>query len=199
MEFCKSETYRNLAKAYAGECQAGMRYQFIAKQAMREELPVLADTVKEIAKNETVHARAFYDEITQRIKGEVKIGIEADYPYWFSALDENLEFAARGEREEHETIYSGFAKTAEEEDFKSVSILFSRIAEIEKHHEILFAYLANAVKEGTLYRAQHSVVWVCSECGHMHTSEEAWKVCPVCKKPQGYVFLHLPYKGEDRQ
>ena len=36
MLFEKTETFYNLARSFAGECQAGMRYQLIAKTAMTE-------------------------------------------------------------------------------------------------------------------------------------------------------------------
>jgi rubrerythrin len=51
MQFEKTETYKNLARSFAGECQAGMRYQMIAKLAMEEKLKTLADTIRTIAKN----------------------------------------------------------------------------------------------------------------------------------------------------
>ena len=53
MQFEKTQTYQNLARAFAGECQAGMRYQMIAKLAMQEKLKTLSDTIKKIAKNES--------------------------------------------------------------------------------------------------------------------------------------------------
>ena len=39
MQFHETQTYQNLARAFAGECQAGMRYQMIAKLAMQEKHP----------------------------------------------------------------------------------------------------------------------------------------------------------------
>ena len=60
MQFEKTETYQNLARSFAGECQAGMRYQMIAKLAMQEKMKTLADAVRTIAKNETVHATQFF-------------------------------------------------------------------------------------------------------------------------------------------
>ena len=58
MQFEKSKTCVNLARSFAGESQAGMRYQLIAKLATAEEYPVLADIVRTIAKNETYHANS---------------------------------------------------------------------------------------------------------------------------------------------
>ena len=70
MQFEKTETFSNLARSFAGECQAGMRYQMIAKLAMQEKLKTLADAVRTIAKNETVHATQFFNKILQ-YAGEV--------------------------------------------------------------------------------------------------------------------------------
>ena len=67
--------------------------------------------------------------------------------------------------------------------------------EQEEQHQAVFRYLANAVKDGTLYKCESPTLWICSECGHMHVSTEAWKVCPLCKAEQGYVELHLPFEG----
>ena len=38
MQFDKTETCLNLARSFAGESQAGMRYQLVAKAAMKENL-----------------------------------------------------------------------------------------------------------------------------------------------------------------
>ena len=34
VKFEKSEAYKNLARGFAGECQAGARYQFLSKQCL---------------------------------------------------------------------------------------------------------------------------------------------------------------------
>lgn len=198
MQFESTKTYENLAKGFAGECQAGMRYQFLAKQAQQEGLFALANIVKGIAKNETVHARVFYEEITRRAGKAVKIGFEGDYPFWYDTLEENLAHAARGEAEEHLKIYPAFAAIAKEEGFASAAKAFEEIAKIEKEHEAVFGYLYRAYKDGSLYSSEEPQLWICSECGYAHTSKEAWKICPVCKREQGYVQLHLPQK-EDQE
>ena len=52
VDFEKSETKINLARAFAGECQDGARYQFIAKQAEQEGyqyIKTLLKTLKRIS------------------------------------------------------------------------------------------------------------------------------------------------------
>jgi rubrerythrin len=69
------------------------------------------------------------------------------------------------------------------------------VAEVEAHHKVVFQYLHDGVRNGTLYKSDKPILWICSECGYMHVATEAWKVCPLCKAEQGYVDLHLPFEG----
>ena len=195
MQFDKTQTYQNLATAFAGECQAGMRYQMIAKLAMKEKLKTLSDAVKKIAKNETLHATQFFNAIQEKAGSKDNIKLDAGYPFHAGTLAEGLKFAEGDEKDESEDIYPTFAQTAEEEGFKDVAALFKMVAKVEEQHQAVFRYLANAVKDGTLYKCESPTLWICSECGHMHVSTEAWKVCPLCKAEQGYVELHLPFEG----
>ena len=195
MQFEKTETFINLAKSFAGESQAGMRYQLIAQAAMTEGYKTLADEIKKIAKNETVHARRFFEELQKRGGGKDDIVLNAGYPFHAGTLEESLKFAAMDENSESTEIYPNFLKTAQEEGFSDVAALYRMIAEVEKRHNVLFAYLTDAVKNGTLFKSEKPMLWICSECGYAHVSTEAWKICPLCKKEQGYVELHLPYEG----
>ena len=195
MQFEKTQTFQNLARSFAGECQAGMRYQLIAQAAMQEGYKTLADEIKTIAKNETVHARRFFESLQEKGGGKDNISLDAGYPFHAGSLVEGLKFAAMDEKSESTEIYPNFAETAEKEGFKDVAALFRMIGEVEKQHNVIFNYLYQAVKNGTLYKADSPILWICSECGHSHVSTEAWKVCPLCKAKQGYVELHLPFEG----
>lgn len=195
MQFEKTETFLNLAKSFAGESQAGMRYQLIAQTAMQEGLKTLSDEIKKIAKNETVHARRFFETLAEKGGAKDKIAFDADFPFHTGSLEEMLHFAAKDEKAESTEIYPEFALTAEKEGFKDVAALWNKIGEVEKSHRVIFDYLYNAVKDGTLYVSNKPELWVCSECGHQGVSTEAWKTCPLCQMKQGYVELHLPYEG----
>ena len=195
MQFDKTETLKNLARSFAGESQAGMRYQMIAKLAMKEKLKVLSDTIRGVAKNETLHAAQFFNKIIEKSGNRDNVDFDAGYPFHLGTLEEGLKFAAIDERNETEDIYPAFAKIAEKEGFEDIARLYKLVAAVEAQHKILFQYLHDAVRKGTLYQCDHPVLWKCSECGYTHVSEEAWKVCPLCKAEQGYVELHLPFDG----
>jgi rubrerythrin len=197
MDFTKTQTFYNLARGFAGECQAGMRYQLTAKMAMAEGLEKLSDTIRTIAKNETSHATIFFHEILKNAGSQNDVHIDANYPFHAGTLAENLKFAALDEQSEATSIYPEFAKIAREEGFEQIALKFEKVAMVEGNHRIIFEYLYEAFKDGSLYRAERPMLWICGECGYMHTANEAFKVCPLCGAKQGEVELHLPFKKEN--
>ena len=196
MDFIKTQTYHNLARGFAGECQAGMRYQLTAKAAMQQGYEALANIIRTIAKNETNHARVFFEQMLQNGGSRDDVHIDAHFPFHAGTLEENLRFAREDEEAEAESVYPAFAKTAREEGFEQIARKFEQIARVESHHKTIFHYLAEAYRQGTLYAAERPMLWICGECGYMHTANEAWNVCPLCGAPQGEVELHLPYQKD---
>ncbi len=197
MDFTKTQTFYNLARGFAGECQAGMRYQLTAKAATAEGYQVLSDTIRSIAKNETVHATIFFNEIIKNAGSQENVHIDANYPFHAGSLAENLKFAALDELSEAENIYPEFARIARDEGFEQIALKFEQVAMVEGNHRIIFEYLHEAFKDGSLYRAERPMLWICGDCGYMHTSKEAFTVCPLCGAKQGKVELHLPFKKEN--
>jgi rubrerythrin len=55
-----TKTEQNLLKAFAGESQARMRYDYFAKQAKKEGLEQIAAIFDETALNEKEHAKVFF-------------------------------------------------------------------------------------------------------------------------------------------
>ena len=192
MQFEDTKTYLNLARSFAGESQAGMRYQLAARLATQQGYVTLADTIRTLAKNETVHARRFFEELSKRGKNLDNIDIDAGYPFHGGDLQECLRVAALDERAEHSKIYPAFAAEAREEGFEDIAALYDLVANVEKRHEMIFNYLYEAFKNGTLFSNETPMLYICSECGYMHTGTKAWDVCPLCKSSQGYTELHLP-------
>ena len=197
MQFFETQTYHNLARGFAGECQAGMRYQLIVKAAMKQGYEVLADTIRTIAKNETNHARVFFETMLRNAGSREDVKIDASFPFHGGTIEESLRFAAIDEQDEAENLYPGFSRIAREEGFEQIALKFEQVAKVEANHRIIFEYLHEAFKDGSLYKAERPMLWICGECGYMHTSKEAWNICPLCGASQGEVELHLPFKKEN--
>lgn len=190
--FKNSRTYQNLAKAFAGECQAGARYQFTSAKATAAKLEALAQKLKVLAKNEMAHARVFFNFITNNGKDRVdNIDIKSGYPYKCGELWQELAFSAENEFDEAENIYPGFAKTAEKEGYNDIAAQFTRIAAVETQHQAQLEELSQLLNTGLMYSKPEETMWKCSECGYESTSKNAWKICPLCKYAQGYAEIPM--------
>ena len=193
MELIKSKTFENLARAYAGECQARVRYEFIEYGARNEGYTALSEIIDKVVYNEFNHARMFYTFIQKASPKTIEnINVNAGYPFkekW--NLLENLKLAAEDEKIEAEKIYPEFARVAREEGFTEIAELFEDVIQVENCHRMLFEQLHCQMKNGTMYKRKKPIKWKCASCGYEATATEAWKECPLCKAPQGAVMLHI--------
>ncbi|MBO5774305.1 MAG: rubrerythrin family protein [Clostridia bacterium] len=193
MKLLNSKTYYNLAKSYAGECQAHVKYKFIEYGARKEGYTALAEIIDKVVYNEFIHARMFYTFIQEASdKPIANIEICGGYPFkekW--DLIENLRFASEDERAESDEIYAEFERVAREEVFDEIDELYKDIRQVENCHSLLFKDLYEQMSTGTLYKKETPVKWKCGACGYEETGKEAFKVCPICKAKQGVVMLKL--------
>ena len=195
MKLKESQTYLNLARAYAGECQARTRYEFIEYGARYNGYKNIADIIDEIVYQEFNHARMFYTFIQKSEEKQIdNIEVTAGFPFrekW--DLQENLRLASLDEEKES-GIYDEFAKTAETEGFPEIAQLFLDVKAVEEYHRQIFLELYTQMKDKTLYKKENPVTWICADCGYMATSQEAWDECPLCKAKQGSIKLILKAK-----
>ena len=174
MELKGSKTYANLEYAFAGESQARNKYTYFASKAKKEGFEQIAKFFEDTAENEKEHAKIWF----KLLQGG-EIGTTTD----------NLVQAAAGEHEEWTNMYAGFAKTAHEEGFTKIAVLFEMVAKIEKEHEQRYLTLLENIKTGKVFLRKPKVVWVCRNCGHHVEAEKAPGICPVCDHNQGFFEL----------
>ncbi|MBU5317178.1 rubrerythrin family protein [Clostridium bornimense] len=185
MEFKDSETRINLMRSFAGESQARTRYAIAAETARKEKLYIIEEIFNYTAKQELAHASRFMKALKD-FKGE-EIEIDAAYPVSkFDTTLEELQHAKEGEFHEHDEVYKSFAETAKNEGFDAIAKLFNDIASIEKVHGTRFAEYEKDLREGTLFKKNTSVTWMCTNCGFILEGTDAPLVCPVCLHEQGY-------------
>lgn len=178
-----SQTQENLFKAFAGESIARNKYTFFAKQARKEGFEWIARVFEETADNERAHAEEEYEWIKDKVAIENRYDIHG-----VGSTLENLLTAAAGEKHEWGTMYPDFEKIAREQKQEKIADTFKEIGEVEEKHEERYLKLAKRIKDGTLYKTQKPVEWKCLNCGYVHKGVSAPKVCPACKKPQGYYM-----------
>ncbi len=184
-----SITKVNLMRAFAGESQARNRYTFGASQAKQDKLILIERMFLYTADQERAHAKVFFDHLKELSGGTIHI--DGGYPVEvFDNILQTLRAAQHDEYQEYEEIYKNFANTAREEGFIAVANSFEQISQIEKTHGDRFGDFAQKIESGTLFKSDKEEQWICLNCGHIHTSKEAPKSCPVCQHPQGYFILY---------
>ena len=190
--FKDTKTAANLMKAFAGESQARMRYNYYASVAKKQGYLQIADIFMETAENEKEHAKLFLKQLIKNgVEGEA-VEITAAYPAALSnETAKNLAYAAAGENEEWTELYPTFAKIADEEGYKEVADTFRLVALVEKKHEERYQKLHQNVVNDRVFRKETKVKWICSNCGHILECEDAPQECPVCKHSREYFQLFV--------
>ena len=89
-------------------------------------------------------------------------------------------------------LYPSFAKTAKEEGFTEIAKKMELIASIEKDHEERYRMLEQNIQDGTVFRKNDKVSWICRNCGYIYEGETAPMVCPVCKHKQSFFEVKKP-------
>ena len=193
MKLKESQTYLNLAKAYAAECQARTRYEFVEYGFRYNGYEAIAQIVDTIAYQEFNHARMLYTQIQNADEKQIdNIDVEGGFPFkekWEMA--DNLKLLAEDEADEAKA-YEEFAKTAEEEGFTDIANLFKMIGEVEIKHQKLFQNLYEQFSKKTLYKKQNKEMWICPNCGYISYDKQAWETCPLCDAAQGVCQVIIP-------
>lgn len=185
MDLKGSQTEKNLLTAFSGESQARNRYTYFASQARKEGYQQICAIFEETANQEKEHAKREFKFLKG---GEVEIAAAFPAGVIGSTL-ENLKEAAAGEHYEWTDMYPGFAETADKEGFPEIATVFRNIAVAEKRHEERYVALAKNITEGTVFKREKSVRWVCRNCGYVHEGTEPPETCPACAHPQPYFEL----------
>lgn len=173
MELKGSRTEANLMAAFAGESQARNKYTYYASRARKDGYEQIAAIFEETASNEKEHAKLWFKHLHG---GEIP------------QTDTNLADAAAGENYEWTEMYKEFAEVAEEEGFRELAAQMRLVAAVEKSHEERYRKLLQNIQEDIVFKGKDGepVIWVCRNCGYIHTGEKAPAVCPACRHPQSY-------------
>ena len=174
MELKGSRTEANLMTAFAGESQARNKYTYYASKAKKDGYVQIAQIFEETANNEKEHAKIWFKLLHD---GGVPTTVE------------NLKDAAAGENYEWTEMYAEFAKVAKEEGFDHIASLFEMVAKIEKDHEERYKKLLSNIEGGLVFSRDGDMMWICSNCGHVHIGKEAPELCPVCAHPKAYFMV----------
>lgn len=183
------KTINNLAKAFIGESQARNRYSFFAKAAKKEGYEQIAAIFLLTAENEKEHASQIFKMINKIRENLEEVEILSPAPLKIGTTAENLKSAINGENHEYTEMYPEFSKTAKEEGLNEIADQLAAIGKAEMHHEERFKKLLKEVEEGTVFKKDEEVEWVCRECGYVHTGTEAPEKCPSCNHAKSFYEI----------
>lgn len=184
------KTIENLTKAFIGESMARNRYTFYAKIAQNEDLDQLAEIFLKTADNEREHAKWLFrliNELKEKIGGNLdEITVEAAVPTTLSDTASNIKAAIAGEHYENTEMYPGFADIADKEGLPEIAKRLRAISKAEEHHEERYRKLLKEIENGTLFKKDKKVTWVCRKCGYTHEGEAPPEECPSCNHESKY-------------
>ncbi|MFX0068103.1 MAG: rubrerythrin family protein [Promethearchaeota archaeon] len=146
----KTETIRNLVRAFIGESQARNRYTVYAEVADSEGFEQVAERFLKTAKHEKSHGKALF-RLIEGVKKATKdnidvIKIKVEAPLVLGDTKENLKAAINGENYENTRMYPEFAEVAEREGLPDVARRFRAIAKAEKYHEEHYRILLKEIE-----------------------------------------------------
>ena len=166
------------------------RYNIYAKIARNEGYEQISEIFNVTADNERVHAKNFWRAahavMKQTGKPLPEITVDALAPLKVGTTADNLKAAIEGETYEHTKMYPDIANTAEKEGYKAVAKQVRAIAQVEAHHAERYTALLKEVEANTVFKKKKPTVWICRECGYLHTGDEPPEQCPSCFHARKY-------------
>jgi len=184
-----SKTLENLTKAFIGESQARNRYTFYSSIARKEGYIQISQIFEMTANQEREHA-SWLMKMIQTIKEDMgSLKVEAEAPFTLGDTKENLKAAIEGEMYENKEMYPEFARVAREEGYEDIAKRLESIAIAEGHHAERYTKLHTVLTDGTIFKKDTEVIWICSECGYVHVGKEAPELCPSCGHAKGFYYL----------
>lgn len=180
MSLENTKTMENLRTALAGESIARNKYTYFAQVARSSGNDVVADAFEQMAKNEMMHAKFWFEQIFGKPTDPVECIMQA----------------ARGEYSEWHDMYPKFAQEAREDGLEEIAVMFEKVAAIERSHENRFmTLLAEMNRSGATPAAaaetpapkQKKNGYRCQFCGAVF--EQRPDVCDTCGAIGAFEFI----------
>lgn len=183
--FKDTRTARNVMQAFIIETQAIQKYLWYAKIATKEGYQQIAAIFTETAEQKKSHSKTLFRflegnelEITGSYKAEALAGTY-----------ENLKAAFEAEKAQNEFLFADFESVAWEEGLKQIATKLKLFRQIKKFYSERFEKLAANIENGTVFKKDKKVKWICRKCGLIYESDRALKNCPGCEHPQAYFEI----------
>ncbi len=184
--FMDAQSCRALTAACLGEASAH-RYYLAAARIMEDaDLHVIAHALCFTAAQEREHEAIFRGLLAHNgVSAPVPLEEPHQPPRHPMEILERIIFA---EADEAERLYPRSAAAADAEGYPRIAAAFRRIAETEDLHLRRFRQYAKALAEGTLFRDEQRLSWLCLGCGQLHAGFEPPHSCSACGSSRGHFI-----------
>jgi rubrerythrin len=183
--FKDTNTAKHLFKALAIETQAIQKYQWFAKIATKEGYQQIAAIFIETAEQKKSHCKTLY-RFLEGCELEVTTSFKADA---LNSTFENLKAAFEAETNQYTSIFAEGEQVAWDEGFKQIATKLKLFRQIKKFYAERFGKLVSNIENGTVFKKDKKVKWICRKCGLIYESDRALKNCPGCEHPQAYFEI----------
>ncbi len=184
-DFSNTVTARKVMQAFAIETQAIQKYLWFAKVAAKEGYQQIAAIFTETAEQKKSHSKTLF-RFLENCELEITSSFKAES---IGTTPENLKAAFEAETDQYSTLFAGFEQVAWDEGFKQIATKLKLFRQIKKFYAGRFENLAANVQNGTVFKKDKKVKWICRKCGLIYESERALKNCPGCEHPQAYFEI----------
>jgi rubrerythrin len=184
-DFSKTLTAKHVLYAFALETQAIQKYLWFAKVATKEGYQQIAAIFIETAEQKKSHTKTLF-RFLEGCEMEVTTTFKAEP---IGSTLENLRASVEAENNQHSTLFAGFEQSAWEEEFKQIATKLKLFRQIKKFYADRFEKLAVNIENGTVFKKDEKVKWICRKCGLIFESNNALKNCPGCEHPQAYFEI----------
>jgi rubrerythrin len=183
--FKDTNTANHVMKAFAIETQAIQKYLWFAKIATKEGYQQIAAIFTETAEQKKSHTKTLF-RFLEGYELEVTATFKAEP---LGSTLENLKAAIESETIQHAIIFAEAEQVAWDEGFKQIATKLKLFRQIKKFYAGRFEKLAANIENGTVFRKDKKVKWICRKCGLIYESDRALKNCPGCEHPQAYFEI----------
>jgi rubrerythrin len=178
-------TAKHVMMAFAIETQAIQKYLWYAKIAVKEGYQQIGAIFTETAEQKKSHSKTLF-RFLEGYELEVTTSYKAEP---LATTLENLKAAYEAETNQHAVLFAESEQVAWDEGFKQIATKLKLFRQIKSFYAERFGKLAENIENGTVFKKDKKVKWICRKCGLIYESDRALKNCPGCEHPQAYFEI----------
>ncbi|MHC1708177.1 MAG: rubrerythrin family protein [Bacteroidales bacterium] len=180
-ELIGSESATLITTVYQFKNQVILQYEFFAKQAKKDGFEQISALFLETAEQMRSHSKTLF----RILEGTNEDSQSALSVPPISNTLENLRIAVATENRFIELLNQA-ENMSWAEGFKKASTKLKLFRQISEFYSSRFTKLASNIENGTVFKKDHKVKWICRKCGLIYENDRALHNCPGCEHPQSY-------------